>query len=162
MWKFKQAWKQKPHDVQELLWLLLGLLHKRGNYPWSALKLQWETHTLGHATAHTSRWKSTDPWPAKISNVQFPHDSPVNYWTELFLLIHTLVCTQWISYLSNTPVHTHTWLQAFSLHVPETWADGTLHGAPQFISCCLEQWSLNMFVSFTVKTEEARSHYWHA
>lgn len=64
-------------------------------------------HTLRHATAHTSRWRSTDPWQAKLSNVRFPHDSPVNYWTELFLLIHTLVCTQWISYLSNTPVHTH-------------------------------------------------------
>lgn len=119
-------------------------------------------HTLRHATAHTSRWRITDPWQATLSNVRFPHDSPVNYWTELFLLIHTLVCTQWISYLSNTPVHTHTWLQAFSLHVPETWADGTLRGAPQFISCCLEQWSLNIFVSFTVKTEEARSHYWNA
>lgn len=61
---------------------------------------------------HTSRRRSTGLWQVEISNVPSPRDSPVNYWTELFLLIHAMVCTQWNSYLSNTPVHTHTWLRA--------------------------------------------------
>lgn len=74
----------------------------------------WKGDTHTQTSVHTSGWRSTGPWQVKISYVRFPHDGPVNYWTELVLLIHALVCTQRISYLSNTPLHTHTWIQASS------------------------------------------------
>ena len=72
-----------------------------------------DTHIFRHAAAHKSGWRSRDPWQVKISCVRFPHDGPVNYWTKLVLLIHALVCTQRLSHLSDTPLHTHTWLRGF-------------------------------------------------
>lgn len=72
-----------------------------------------DTHIFRHAAVHKSGWRSRDPWQVKISCVRFPHDGPVNYWTELVLLIHASVCTQRLSHLSDTPLHTHTWLQGF-------------------------------------------------
>lgn len=72
-----------------------------------------DTHIFRHAAVHKSGWRSRDPWQVKISCVRFPHDGPVNYWTELVLLIHASVCTQRLSHLSDNPLHTHTWLQGF-------------------------------------------------
>lgn len=92
----------------------LGAIRQTRRLPFIRFEIPVRRDTLRHSTAHTSRWKSTGLRQVKISNVQFPYSGPVNYWTELFLLIHALVCTHWISYLSNTPVHSHTWLQALS------------------------------------------------
>ena len=136
-----------------------------------------DTHIFRHAAVHKSGWRGRDPWQVKISCVRFPHDGPVNYWTELVLLIHASVCTQRLSHLSDTPLHTHTWLQGFFflfffsfffLHVSATGADGTLCGTPQFISyfyffffnsaasTCLSPPQIRQRIS------PARCHYWNA
>lgn len=142
VWKFKWPWKQRP-----MACLLLGLLHKRDKYTWSVLKFQWEeTCALRHAPENTSGFlkKVQACGRRKFSNMRFPHDHPVNYWTELFLLIRALVCTQWVSYLSNSPLHTHTWLQASSCMFLKVEQMG-LSTAPRFISCCFEMCSLDGF-----------------
>lgn len=142
-----------------------------------------QTHSL-QVIVHMSACRLADLWQVKIS--WFPHDGLVNYWTELVLLIHALVHTERISYLSNTSLNSHTWLQAasypprkclckkkkkkkqieggkffffvFFLAVPAAWADGFFFfffcSLPQFISSGFEQWVLNVFVSFTDKTED--------
>lgn len=46
----------------------------------------------------------------------------------------TLCCAHRESLTCQT--HQYTWLEDFFLHAPETQADGTLRGAPQFISSC--------------------------
>lgn len=61
------------------------------------------------------------------------------------------------SYMKKWQMFLSFSLLLFFLHAPAAEADGTLHGVPQFISSCFEQWSLNMFVSFTDKTEDFSS-----
>lgn len=65
-----------------------------------------------------------------------------------------LWCAHGESLTCQTLHYTHMHVDKLFLHVPAARADGTLCGVPQFISCCLEPWDLNMFVSFTDKTED--------
>lgn len=64
----------------------------------------------------------------------------------------TLWCAHRESLTCQTLHYTHIHGYKLFSHVPQ--ADGTLHGAPHFISCCFEQRGLNMFVSFRDKTED--------
>lgn len=188
-----------------LRWPWCGILSRRGstgrmtckssfvsswgyytNYTQCALKFQWRdrSHTNTHCqtcNVHTSRYRGTNPWKVKISHVCFPHDSLVNYWTELVLLIRALVRTQRISYLSNTSLHTHIHGHRLTLMHPgntymqkqQMQSGGAFFFFSFFfstcscslsrwdsswcasvLSCCFEHWGLNMSVSFTDKTED--------
>lgn len=112
-------------------------------------------HALAHTHAQTSNCAHVQMQKQKPVAGE-THDGLVNYWTELVLLICALVHRQRIPCLSNTSLHSYTWLQAasyaplkylqymqkqqmqdgesFFFYVPAAQADGTLHGVPCFIS----------------------------
>lgn len=142
--------------------LLLGLLHKRDKYTWSVFKFQWEeTRALRHAPANTHPQTRQDFFlklrPVAGENFQICDSHIATLWIiELSCSSwSTLWCAQWVSYLSNSPLHTHTWLQASSCMFLKVEQMG-LSTAPRFISCCFEMCSLDGFFYFSNK---ARSHH---
>lgn len=133
MWNFKQAWKQRPHDVYGS-----SFVSSWGYYcTRPALKFQRRdrshARTLRRATVHTSGCRSTDPWQVKISCV-------LPTWRPCELLNwagpldpHFGLHTENLLPVKHFATHTYmstSLLLVFWFHVAATRADGTLCGAP--------------------------------